>query len=110
EADKGISAITKLIESAQAIANQAKTAADPTATYALNVAGAAQIAPDVEATAESTGVDHSTPVDLGATFDTQTVTVTVNGVDTVLTINTGALSHSDELATAIDGIAGITAS
>jgi flagellar hook protein FlgE len=55
-------------------------------------------------------VDLSTPVDLGATYDTETVTVTVDGVDTVLTINTTTLSDSDELIAAIDAIAGISAS
>jgi flagellar hook protein FlgE len=54
-------------------------------------------------------VDLSTPVDLGAAFDTETVTVTVDGVDTVLTINTTTMSHSDELTAAIDAIAGISA-
>ncbi|MEX0591580.1 MAG: flagellar protein, partial [Xanthobacteraceae bacterium] len=38
-ADEGISAITKLIESAQATANQAKTAAEGTITYLYNDTG-----------------------------------------------------------------------
>jgi len=109
EADKGISAITKLIESAQAVANQAKTAADPTSTYALDVEGTAAIAADVNATATSTGVDHSTPVDVGAANDGETITVTVNGVDTVITINTTTMSHSDEITAAIAAITGVNA-
>ena len=50
------------------------------------------------------------PADLGATFDTETVTVTVNGTPTVLTIDTAAMSDSDELIAAIDAITGISAS
>ncbi|HEY7457853.1 MAG TPA: flagellin [Xanthobacteraceae bacterium] len=108
-ADKGISSITKLLESAQATANQAKTTAGPATTYALNLAGNVNIGTDVAA-AHTGSVDVSTPVDLGATYDTDTVTVTVNGTATTLTINTTTLSDSDELVAAIDGISGIAAS
>ena len=108
-ADKGISSITKLLESAQATANQAKTATGPVTTYALNLAGNVNVGTDVAAE-EIGSVDVSTPVDLGATYDTDTVTVTVNGTATTLTINTTTLSDSDELVAAIDGISGIAAS
>lgn len=47
-------------------------------------------------------------VDLSA-LDTETVTVTVDGVPTVITIDTGAMSDTDELIAAINGITGITA-
>ncbi|MEX2127768.1 MAG: flagellar hook-basal body complex protein [Xanthobacteraceae bacterium] len=64
---------------------------------------------DGVATATGTA-DLAPPVDLGAGFDTDTITVTVNGTPTVITINTGAMSHSDEVMAAIDAIAGISAS
>jgi flagellar hook protein FlgE len=60
------------------------------------------------ATAQGTA-DLTPPVDLGAGFDTDTITVTVDGTPTVITIDTGAMSHSDEVMAAIDAIAGIGA-
>jgi flagellin-like hook-associated protein FlgL len=107
-ADKGISAITKLIENAQATASQALTSAAPAVTYENEIAGTAAIVADTEATATGT-VDVSTPVDLGATYDGDTVTITVGGVATTLTINTTDLSDSDELVAAINAIDGISA-
>jgi flagellin-like hook-associated protein FlgL len=109
-ADKGISSIQKLIESAGATARQALTAADPVTTYTpfADIDGNVDVTADVAAAATG-NVDLDAPVDLGATLDGETITVTVNGVDTVLTINTTTLSHADELATALDGISGIAA-
>ncbi len=49
------------------------------------------------------------PVDLGASYDTDTITITVDGTPTIITIDTGAMSDSDEVIAAIDAIAGITA-
>jgi flagellar hook protein FlgE len=63
--------------------------------------------PNIPAVATGTA-DLNPAVDLSA-FDTETVTVTVNGVDTVLTINTTTLSDSSELITAINGITGVSA-
>jgi flagellar hook protein FlgE len=63
---------------------------------------------DGRATATGTA-DLSTPVDLGASYDTETITITVDGTPTTITIDTGALSDSDEVIAAIDAIAGITA-
>jgi flagellar hook protein FlgE len=63
---------------------------------------------DGRATAAGTA-DLSTPVDLGASYDTETITITVDGTPTVITIDTGAMSDSDEVIAAIDAIAGITA-
>jgi flagellar hook protein FlgE len=59
--------------------------------------------------ASATGTADLNPaVDLSA-FDTETVTVTVDGAPTVLTIDTGAMSDSDELIAAIDAIGSISA-
>jgi flagellar hook protein FlgE len=63
---------------------------------------------DGRATAAGTA-DLSTPVDLGASYDTETITITVDGTPTVITIDTGVMSDSDEVIAAIDAIAGITA-
>jgi flagellar hook protein FlgE len=63
---------------------------------------------DGRATATGTA-DLSTPEDLGASYDTETITITVDGTPTTITIDTGAMSDSDEVIAAIDAIAGITA-
>ncbi|HEY7457848.1 MAG TPA: flagellar hook-basal body complex protein [Xanthobacteraceae bacterium] len=60
------------------------------------------------ATAQGTA-DLTPAVDLGAGFDTDTITITVDGVPTVITINTTTMSDSDEVTAAIDAIAGIGA-
>ena len=52
--------------------------------------------------------DLNPAVDLSA-FDTQTVTITVDGTPTNITINTTTMSDTDELVAAINGIGGITA-
>ncbi|HRF07800.1 MAG TPA: flagellar protein, partial [Xanthobacteraceae bacterium] len=52
-ADKGITAITKLVEAAKSTAKQALTATAPAATYALGITGSAAIADD-EAVATGT--------------------------------------------------------
>lgn len=59
--------------------------------------------------AQATGsADLNPAVDLSS-FDTETVTVTVNGTPTVITLNTTTMSDSSELLAAINAISGITA-
>jgi flagellin-like hook-associated protein FlgL len=106
-ADKGISAITKLIENAQATASQALTSAAPAVTYENEIAGTAAIVADTEATATGNVDIGTAAVDLAA-YDGETVTVTVNGVATVIDI--GDPYDSDDLVAAIDAIGGISAS
>ena len=53
-ADHGISAITKLVESAKSVAKQAQQTTQPAATYALAVTGNAAIAADTAAVATGT--------------------------------------------------------
>lgn len=65
--------------------------------------------PDTPAQANGTA-DLNPAIDLGGPFAGDTVTITVNGTPTVLTIDTGALSDSDELIAAINAISGISAS
>lgn len=91
-ADKGISAITKLIESAKATANQAltaSTAGDVTAN----------------ATTSSTGVDYSTDPDWNA-LDGDTLSINGN---VVYTFTSSATGQRAALVTAIDGVAGVSA-
>jgi flagellar hook protein FlgE len=52
--------------------------------------------------------DLNPAVDLSA-FDTETITITVDGTPTTVTINTTTMSDTDEVVAAINGIAGITA-
>lgn len=63
--------------------------------------------PDNPAVATGT-VDLNPPVDLSG-FDTETVTVTINGTPNVLTLNTTTLSDSDELIAAINALIGVGA-
>lgn len=91
-ADEGISGITKLIESAQATANQALTAST---TGPL----------DTPATATSTGVDYTTDPDLSA-LDTETLSI--NG-DVVYTFTGSATGQLADVVAAIDGVDGISA-
>jgi flagellin-like hook-associated protein FlgL len=126
-ADKGISAIKKLIESAQATARQALTAGEATTTYSFSTTGSVAIAADTAATGTGsvafladaaaqkdgsvTGVTNSadlnTSLSLGGA--TQTLSITVNGSVTNLTIGTGNINTGADLLTAIDGITGIGA-
>lgn len=90
-ADKGITSITKLVESAQATARQALTA--PTQT--LNTV----------ATATSSGVDYSADPDLSA-LDGETLSINGNVVYTFTNAANGQLAA---VVSAIDGVAGISA-
>ena len=98
-ADEGISAITKLVESAQATARQALQAATGTLT-AATVSGSQAIASDVAATTTSSGT-----ADWGTLSNTVTAsgTLTVNGTDIVVTGGTTTLQNVKD---AIDGIRG----
>ena len=92
---------------AQTISGGAITAFDPVGSPVNMQLRWAKIS-DGRATAAGTA-DLSTPVDLGASYDTDTITITVDGTPTIITIDTGAMSDSDEVIAAIDAIAGITA-
>jgi flagellin len=85
-ADKGISAITKLIESAQATARQALTSAAPAITYENEIAGTVAIGADDEATVTGDAFANDAAV-LAATG-----TLTIEGPDGNYSIDFGALS------------------
>ncbi|MGE3987610.1 flagellin [Pseudorhodoplanes sp.] len=89
-ADHGITAITKLVESAKSIAKQAQQTAEPDATYALGVTGS---------------VTLTDPLVNGLTG---TLTVQV-GSGAVQTINLTGLTSVADLTTALGGLTGVTA-
>ena len=94
-ADKGISAITKLIETAQATAKQALTAAEGTITYDTTIEGTAVLDADGDVAAVPAG-------DL-------TVQVGGGAVQTI-TFGTAAMDTLAELNAALGGLTGVTAS
>ena len=103
-ADNGISAITKLVESAQATARQAlqKPAGS---TTALALTGTTDIAADTAASITGTvsGLTGTDTLDgLGFT-DGQTITLEIDGETTTFTATTAATADVDDL------IAGLTA-
>ena len=112
EADKGISAITKLIESAQAIANQAKTAADPTVTYALGIEGTAAIADDeAVATGDVGALTGATTLQSLGIANAETITIS-DGTNTVThtVVDASAEDIDDVIATLNGGAATWTVS
>jgi flagellin len=94
-ANHGITAITKLVESAKSIAKQAQQTTAPAATYSLNIAGNTAIAADTPAGAASTATlasvlgsataSNMASLEIDATdlandlTDGQTIEITYNG-------------------------------
>ncbi len=103
-ADDAISAITDLVESAQATARQAQQSATGTLT-APTVTGTTAIAADTSATHTSTGIDYTTDPDLSALNGE---TLSING-NVVYTFTAAAAGQLAALVTAIDGVAGVSA-
>jgi flagellin len=91
-ADKGISAITKLIESAKSTAKQALTAAQPTFNYDTTITGTAAIANDAAAAAIAAG----------------DLTVTVDGVTETLTFGGAATDTLAEVVALLGTLTGVT--
>lgn len=92
-ADKGISAISKLVESLKSTAKQALLAGQPTGTYALNVAGTA-IPADTAAIGTGTA---NIPADSNAVL-----TGSVNGITGGTTLDTLGIADGD-IITITDG-------
>ncbi len=130
QADIGITAITKLVESAKSLAKQARQTSQPVATYNQTITGAA-VAADVPATATSTStfatvIGAATPSNVasividatdiaGDLADGETLSITYNGVTTVFESDeagngvTGtniAFTDASTLTTALEGIFG----
>jgi flagellin len=101
-ADKGITAIAKLVESLKSTAKQAILAGQPTATYALNVAGTA-IAADDPATATGTVgalAGATTLASLGLAVGEE---ITISDGTNVVTHTVAAAEDVDDLMTTLNG-------
>jgi flagellin len=92
-ADKGISAITKLIESAKSTAKQALNAAEATYNYDSTITGTAALANDAAVAAVAAG----------------DLTITVNGTTETITFGGASMDTLAELNAALGGITGVTA-
>ena len=103
-ADDGISAITKLVESAQATARQALQ--KPTgSTTPTTLSGSVTITDDTAATITGSvsGLAGTDTLDgLGFT-DGQTITLTIDGTTTTYTAVTASTATVNDLVTALDG-------
>lgn len=108
-ADKGITAISKLIESAQATARQALTAAEGVTTFALGQTGSVAINDDTAATFSTAGALFTGNPDWSS-LDGQTVTITVDGQDFTHTFTNSVAGQQTDFVNFLDGIAGISAS
>ena len=91
-ADKGISAITKLIESAKSTAKQALNATEATYNYDSTITGTGALANDAAVAAVAAG----------------DLTVTVNGVTETITFGTAAMDTLVELTAALGGLSDVT--
>jgi flagellin len=103
-ADHGITAITKLVESAKSIAKQAQQTTAPAATYALAVTGNAAIADD-EAVATGTvgGITGASTLASLGIADGETITIS-DGTNTVThTVGTAATEDVDDVITTLNG-------
>jgi flagellin len=103
-ADHGITAITKLVESAKSIAKQAQQTTAPAATYALAITGNAAIADDQAVATGSVGgiTGASTLASLGIA-DGETITIS-DGTNTVThTVGTAATEDVDDVILTLNG-------
>ncbi len=103
-ADKGINAITKLVESLKSTAKQAIIAGQPAATYALNVAGTV-IPADVAATATGTigGLAGTDTLQSLGIANGQTITIS-DGTNTVThTVVDATTEDVDDLMATLNG-------
>ncbi len=103
-ADKGITAITKLVESLKSTAKQAIIAGQPEATYALNVAGTAIPADSAAVATGSVGglTGGTTLTSLGIT-NGQVITIS-DGTNTVShTVVNAATEDIDDVITSLNG-------
>ncbi len=103
-ADHGITAITKLVESAKSIAKQAQQTTAPAATYALAITGNAAIPADDAVATGTVGsiTGASTLASLGIA-DGETITIS-DGTNTVThTVTTAATEDVDDVITTLNG-------
>ena len=103
-ADHGITAITKLVESAKSIAKQAQQTTSPAATYALAITGNAAIPADDAVATGTVGsiTGASTLASLGIA-DGETITIS-DGTNTVThTVTTAATEDVDDVIATLNG-------
>jgi flagellin len=103
-ANHGITAITKLVESAKSIAKQAQQTTAPAATYALAINGNAAIADDAAVATGTVGsiTGASTLASLGIA-DGETITIS-DGTNTVThTVTTAATEDVDDVIASLNG-------
>jgi flagellin len=91
-ADKGITAITKLVESAKSTIKQAVIAAEAVYNYDSTITGTGALANDAAVAAVAAG----------------DLTVTVDGVTETITFGTAAMDTLAELTAALGGLTGVT--
>ena len=102
-ADKGISAISKLVESLKSTAKQAIIAGQPTATYALNVAGTAIPADDAVATGTVGSITGASTLQSLGIANGETITIS-DGTNTVThTVVNATTKDIDDLITTLNG-------
>ena len=107
-ADKGITALTKLVESAQATARQAlqtaATVSQTTVSAEATVTGSVAIGADTAATSSGT-IDLSGTLLTAGVTDGQSLTVTIGSVTKVIAFNnTGTPGVGEDAAIDLDGI------
>lgn len=106
-ADKGITAITKLVESAQATARQALQTAETvsqTTVSEATVTGSVAIGPDTAATTTGT-VDLSGDLITAGVSSGQSLTITIGAVTRVVAFNTtGTPGVGEDAAVDLDGV------
>jgi flagellin len=103
-ANHGITAITKLVESAKSIAKQAQQTTAPAATYALAITGNAAIADDAAvATGSVTGITGASTLASLGIADGQTISIS-DGTNTVThTVTTAATEDVDDVLATLNG-------
>lgn len=102
-ADKGITAITKLVESLKSTAKQALLAGQPTATYALNVAGTAMAADQSVATGTVGSITGASTLASLGIANGETITIS-DGTNTVThTVVNAATEDVDDVITTLNG-------
>ena len=106
-ADKGITAITKLVESAQATARQAlqtaETVSQTSVSAEATVTGSVAIGADTAATTAGT-IDLSGDLTTAGVTDGQSLTITIGSVTRVIAFNnTGTPGTGEDAAVDLDG-------
>src|SRR5690606_3424417 len=103
-ADHGISALTKLVESAKSIAKQAQQTTQPAATYNLAIAGNAAIPADAQVATGTVGsLTGATTLQSLGLANGETITIS-DGTNTVThTVANAATETVNDVITTLNG-------